>query len=197
MSDFLSQQTERPVAPSPADMRALAGEFARTFDPLTPGSSMEFQVSEMREGFVCVSIVLPAAMTRAFVHLMGSLHSLVRIIDWKARHRVSEVRATDSAELEQQRRSAENFKSACCRLFDEFTAQGMDRKKAISATNKALKADGNPWASYHLVEDVLRSAGRLRKKPSSSKPKFANGTGSNNNGSQLAARAAEPGTRRK
>jgi len=83
----LAGRADREASPFPADSRSLAEEIAGTFDPLRPDSELEFQASEVREGFVFLSIVLPVGMTRTFVGPLDSLHRRVRLIDTKTRLR--------------------------------------------------------------------------------------------------------------
>jgi hypothetical protein len=50
-----------------------------------------------------------------------------------------------------------------CSLFDKFRGQGCDPKEATKRTNMALKAKKHPWATFEVVQGVLRKAGRFRK----------------------------------
>ena len=130
MTDFLYPRQERKLAgradreasPFPADSRSLVGEIARTFDPLRPDSEIEFQVSEVREGFVCLSIVLPVGLTRTFVGLLDSLHGLVRLIDTKTRHSMAAFKASDLAEVAKREEARNAFAQRVCEVFDQFTA---------------------------------------------------------------------------
>ena len=186
MADFLSDLemssqatsgaaagTRSPAAFTPPDMPLLLQEISRTFDPLREGSSINFRVSEVQDGFVCLSVVLPAAMTRAFVGMLDSLHGLVRLIDNKTRHRVIEAKSENLAHREKLKQNRLDFEEEICALFDGFIDQGMSQKEAVAATNKTMKAKKHPWAVYHLVQDQLRELGRLKRKakhPLPSKP---------------------------
>lgn len=55
------------------------------------------------------------------------------------------------------------FHEKVCSLFDTFRAQGHDPKEATKRTNLALKAKNHPWATYEVIQGVLRKAGRFRK----------------------------------
>ena len=55
------------------------------------------------------------------------------------------------------------FLAKVCSLFDGFRAQGHDPKEATKRTNLALKAAKHPWATYEVIQGVLRKAGRFRK----------------------------------
>jgi len=55
------------------------------------------------------------------------------------------------------------FLAEVCSLFDKFYTQGHDMKEATKRTNLALKARKHPWATFEVVQGVLRKAGRLRK----------------------------------
>jgi hypothetical protein len=56
------------------------------------------------------------------------------------------------------------FSSDVCSTFDALRRQGYDRKEAAKRTNYALKAKNHPWATYEIIEGVLRQAGRMREK---------------------------------
>jgi hypothetical protein len=60
------------------------------------------------------------------------------------------------------RRQAE-FSDKVCALFDDFRSQGHDVRESAKRTNFALKAKKHPWATYEVVADILRQAGRFRK----------------------------------
>ena len=60
------------------------------------------------------------------------------------------------------KRQAE-FSAEVCALFDGFKAQGHDARESAKRTNFALKAKKHPWATYEVIADVLRQAGRFRK----------------------------------
>ncbi|TSK07924.1 MAG: hypothetical protein FPO08_01020 [Geobacter sp.] len=55
------------------------------------------------------------------------------------------------------------FMSEVCSTYDSFRGQGHDWIVATKLTNKALKAKNHPWATYEVVQGVLRKAGRYRK----------------------------------
>ena len=56
-----------------------------------------------------------------------------------------------------------DFRREVCTIFDAFRGQGQDLKQAAKATNFAMKAKNHPWATYEVIADVLRKAGRFRK----------------------------------
>lgn len=56
-----------------------------------------------------------------------------------------------------------DFMAEVCLIFDRFRGQGHDAKEATKRTNFALKAKNHPWATYEVVEGVLRKAGRFRR----------------------------------
>ena len=55
------------------------------------------------------------------------------------------------------------FLTEVCSLFDKFRGQGCDPKEATKRTNMALKARKHQWATFEVVQGVLRKAGRFRK----------------------------------
>ena len=162
------------AGPSPAlpavDVRRLVGDISRTFNPLARDFELDTHVEQLPGGMVQVSVVLPQGMTRAFVALLESLTGFVRLVDHKSRCSAAEVKVIDPDEVENRRQAHETYRSQVCALFDGFTAEGCDRKEAVSRTNQAMKAKGHPWATLDLVSLTLRDAGRLRGRPREEPP---------------------------
>jgi hypothetical protein len=147
-----------------SDVEKAIFSLNRAFDPLSKDCLLDFHVSGVRNGYVYLSFALPEGMTNAFVSLLQSLHGFFRFADHKARIASIEHKVVDPSEVQARRDHQEAFRSKVCGSFDEFRDQGLDAKEAIKRTNSALKEAGHPWASYAVVSEVLRAAGRLRKR---------------------------------
>ena len=168
-----------PAAPFSVDVRRLVGDISQTFNPLAGGFALDLRVSPARDGYVCVSVALPEGMTRAFVALLDSLHGLVRVVDNKSRASFAQARAVDLGEIEKTRQFSDSYKAEVCRVFDALTARGVDRREAVKLTNRAMKDAGHPWATFDLVQDTLRAAGRFRS-ARSGRPRGEPPTGGSN-----------------
>ncbi len=146
------------------DVEKAIFSLNRAFDPLHKDCLLDFHVSGARNGYVYLSLALPEGMTTAFVSLLQSLHGFFRFADLKARVATIERKVVDPGEIQGRRDLQNKFRDDVCRIFDEFRAQGLDPKEATKRTNSALKASGNPWATYAVVSEVLRGAGRFRQR---------------------------------
>jgi len=151
------------VAPLAVDINRLLFDINSTFNPLSRDCQINFHVSGVRDGFVCLSVALPEGMTRAFVSILESMQGLVRCIDIKSRAAAAQGKVIDQAEKERRERFQADFRVDVCALFDDYISQGHDRKEAVKLTNKAMKVKSHPWANHETVSSVLRAAGRFRK----------------------------------
>ncbi len=152
-----------------ADIDRTLREINRSFDPLKKDFPFDFHVTGAREGYVCLSVVMPDGMIRAFMTMLRSLHGFFRQIDIKAGHANSQSRTLDPQEVERRHQLQEDYRTEVCSLFDEFTRQGLPSNEAVKKTNAAMKKRNHPWATHDLITSALRSEGRFRKKKSRSK----------------------------
>lgn len=81
----------------------------------------------------------------------------------KARVKRAEVKAHDPLEITKNQERIRRFDDLICSVFDELVSGGMEKKKALSATNRRLKELGE-ISTYPVVEFVLRKNKRLSKK---------------------------------
>jgi hypothetical protein len=151
-------------APFSADVDRLTLDLNSAFNPLHPGCQVSFQVTGVKDGYVVLSVALPEGMTRAYVALLESLGGLFRCLDIKSRSAVSQVKAYDLAERTAVSDRATAFSKKVVALFDDFIAKGNTVLDSTKLTNRALKAESHPWATYEVVAMVLRKAGKFRKK---------------------------------
>ena len=143
--------------------KRFAGFNSRGFDPLLPSSFLDVQVSGQKDGKVVLSVVLPADMIRSFVTFLESMSSLMCHADRLEEKANRETRPVDLDELAQADQLRADFEKRVCVLFHKQLNQGHDPKEAIKRTNKALKAENHPWATYETVKSTLSSCGELRR----------------------------------
>jgi hypothetical protein len=79
----------------------------------------------------------------------------------EVRPSIPTARGVADAGLSERRQ--DEFSSQVCVIFDEFRAQGLDAKEAAKRTNFRLKDHKHPWATYEVIADILRKAGKFRK----------------------------------
>jgi hypothetical protein len=160
-------EKDRQLSPSSrlaADVDRTLREINRSFDPLKSDFPFDFHVGKVQDGHVCVSVVMPQGMTRAFMALLRSLYGFFQQIDIKADHANLRNRPVDPGEVEAQRQFLENYQKTVCALFDELVEKGLPRNEAVKRTNAALKDRQHPWATHDLISTTLRAEGRFRMK---------------------------------
>lgn len=150
------------------DVGSLVYDTHTSFNPLSKEFMFDFEVSEIRDGYVVMSLALPEGMTRAFVAMLESMSGLFRFMDQKvkvaAAVQKSHQRTIDPAIREQVQDKQADFKKQACDLYDGFIAAGHSSAESVKLSNLALKAKSHPWASYEVVRSLIGSTGRFRKK---------------------------------
>ncbi|RNC68574.1 MAG: hypothetical protein ED859_09670 [Desulfuromonadales bacterium] len=154
---------DKPALPFSLDMDRLLLDVNSQFNPLRPEFLLDFHVSGARDGFVYVSFALPEGMTRLFVSFLESMAGFFRLVDIKARSASAVVKAHDPARREKVEATHAEFRQEVCEIFDGLRGQGLDVKEAVKRTNSTLKARNHPWATFEVVQKVLRSTGRFRR----------------------------------
>ncbi len=156
----------RPTLPSPfpIDYGKVAHDVHRLLNPLHTDFALDYHVSEVRDGYVFLSFALPEGMTRTFVAFLESMAVFFRFVDVKARAASSQVKIHSSEKITTSERLQAAFRDEVLSLYDGFIGQGLDPKDALKRTNSALKSQNNPWATYDIVQGVVRSSGRFRTK---------------------------------
>ncbi len=145
------------------DVERVLGDLNRSFNPLHDECLLDYHVSEVREGYVYLSIAMPVGMTRVFVNLLGSLEGFFKLIDRRVKSKGSAVKSVDPNQIEARKVGVNRFQDDVFALFDQFIGQGVDVKDAVKQTNLALKSKNHPWASYDVVRSILSTSGRLKK----------------------------------
>lgn len=152
----------------PLDVGSLIYDAHTSFNPLSKDFMFDLEVSEIRDGYVVLSLALPEGMTRVFVSMLESMSGLFRFMDHKikvaASVQKSQQRTIDPAIRDHARDQQEDFKKQACDLYDGFIAAGHSSAEALKLSNSALKAKNHPWASYDVIKSLIRSTGRFRKK---------------------------------
>jgi hypothetical protein len=150
------------------DVGSLVYDTHTSFNPLSKEFMFDFEVSEIRDGYVVLSLALPEGMTRVFVSMLESMSGLFKFMDRKvkvaAAVQKSQQRTIDPAIREHVQDKQADFKNQACDLYDGFLAGGHSSAESLKLTNSALKAKNHPWASYDLVKSLIGSTGRFRKK---------------------------------
>jgi hypothetical protein len=155
--------------PFPDRLRNFVGRNSRGFDPYHHESFLDVRVNSMRDGNVCLSVVLPETMTRGFVTFLEAMLGLMKTADRQALAAVRESRPIDLEERQRVETFKENFNNLVCSTFETLIGQGIEKKEAIKQTNALLKAKKHPWANHETVRSILSAEGRLRVKRKSSK----------------------------
>ncbi len=156
------------LAPTRMDFGSLIYDTRTSFNPLSSQFMFDLDVSEVRDGYVVVSLAMPQGMTGAFAALLESAGALFKFMDMKVKTaavvenvRKRMVDPVAKADADQARKE---FTAEACSLFDSFVSQGHATSEAIRRTNLALKAKSHPWASYEIVRKLIGTTGRFRKK---------------------------------
>lgn len=145
------------------DVERTMFNLSSSFNPLHDNYALNYHVQKINDGRVVLSIVMPDGMIQGFTSLLQSLHGFFRFAELKEKISKYEEKAFSPGEVEKRREHNLEFNREVCRIFDQLTDQGLERKEAVKRTNQALKAKNHPWATHEAVTTVLRSAGRFRK----------------------------------
>lgn len=126
-------------------------------------STVDARCIGFKEGRALLALDLPVEQLQGFITVLDGLKSLLVGAESKARVRRAEVKAHDPEEILRNQEKLKRYDALVCSIFDGFLAAGMDKKKAISATNRKLKDIGE-ISTYPVVEFVLRNNKRLSKR---------------------------------
>jgi len=149
--------------PFPERLKNFVGRNSRGFDPHHHESFLDVRVNSLRDGNVCLSVVIPETMTRGFVTFLESMLGLMKTADRQALTAVRQSRPVDLEELKRKDQLKTDFIKLTCDTFDGFQAQGIEKKEAIKQTNALLKAKKHPWANHETIRSILSAEGRLRR----------------------------------
>jgi len=171
MAESVTRHAQNPsCSPSPLpDIGRVLCDLNSSFNPLHRDFLLDFHVAGARDGFVCLSIVLPEGMTKVFVSMLESMTGFFRFIDIKSRAAESVARIHEPERVQSTLKAQAEFSESVCALYDTLICEGIPSTEAIKRTNLTLKAKGEVWATYATVTEVLRKAGRLRKPKSKKK----------------------------
>ncbi len=120
---------------------------------------------------VQVTLTMPYGLLKSFAQLMGSLEGFFKHVSYKTKLEKAKAEYFDPAEIEKREKRVDKFKKEVVRIYDDFISQAAHPREALSATNRALKQDGWPWACWHVVLGVLRETGRCKDRELKSGPK--------------------------
>lgn len=157
------------LPPFSLDIGRVVNNLNSAFNPLHRDCLLDYNVAGARDGFVCLQIVIPEGMTKAYIAMLESMTGLFRCIDVKARSAVAVEKSYDPDRIFERKQAAASFSETVCALFDSLIHEGMTVNEAIKRTNLTLKAQGNVWTTYGICTDILRKEGRFRKPKSKKK----------------------------
>ncbi len=100
-------------------------------------------------------------MLKTFAELLGCLEGFFKHISHKSRLERDKFNINTPQEVERREQAKEAFIKDILMIYDDFISTGTEPRQAISATNRAMKTKGSPWASYDIVYDTIRRAGRF------------------------------------
>lgn len=152
------------VLPSSFNMGRVISRLNKYLNPLSEDCLIKHQVHKVQDGYAYITFALPVEMSRGFVAFLESMAGFFRIVDIKEKSVAAQSRELSLADIAERKRRYEEQEKLVCELFDGFVEQGRSVKEAVSLTNNAMKEKNHPWATYNLVSDVLRGAGRFRTK---------------------------------
>ncbi len=141
----------------------LLCNLTSAFNPLHRDCLLNYHVKAVNARQVCMSVVMPNEMLQSFSQLLESMGGFFRIVNGKARSSSAAIKTHDLDKIAEREEFANARRLEVCAIFDDLMERGHSMNESIKLTNIALKAGNNPWASRYMVENVLRSAGRLRK----------------------------------
>jgi len=154
----------RAALPLPCDIDRILYDINSGFNPLHEDPLIRFHVVGAREDFVFLTLAVPKGMMRVFTSLLDNLAGFFRFMDNKTRGVLIQEKLADLAEIEKGRKAQADFSEKVCSFYDGFIAHGLTQKEAVKRTNWALKEEKHPWGNRDSVLDVLRAAGRFKKR---------------------------------
>lgn len=118
-----------------------------------------------------VTVTLPADLLVDYVRLLDSLTGFFKVVNRKAKYAMVRSEASSQKYAEEAQQRIAEYRSRLVELFDNYSAQGLDRKSAIKQIAALLRSENHPWCCPDLVRSNLVAAGRRgrsgrpRKKP--------------------------------
>lgn len=109
-------------------------------------------------------VSMPEPAMQGFVDTLVAVSELTRAMNWKAKCFAAQDKPVDLQERQEREAYFQEFEREAREIFDNCIAQGMDEKDAVRATRAALKDKEYAFATYDIVKDILRKAGRFQKR---------------------------------
>jgi len=117
-------------------------------------------VTPLDDSHVEVSITIQTDYLLDYIKFFDSVSHFVGLIRNKNRIALNCARY-NSAEYDRQAQEVKNkYYSRIAQLFDEYTAEGFDRRTVIKQIGATLRKEKHPWSSPDLVASSLSAAGR-------------------------------------
>jgi hypothetical protein len=76
---------ESGLLPYSADIKNVIFDMNRSFNPLHKEFMLDYHVSDVRNGYVFLTIALPEGMTKVFGSMLESLSLFFRFMDYKVK----------------------------------------------------------------------------------------------------------------
>lgn len=135
----------------------------RLITPHSNSSVIRYQVVSRSNGFVQFFVSMPEAAMSGFIDTLVAVSELTRAMNWKAKCFAAQDKPVDLQERQEREAYFQEFERKAGEIFDDCIAQGMDEKDAVRATRAALKDKEYAFATYEIVKDTLRKAGKFQK----------------------------------
>lgn len=160
--------TETETIPSITSFfdHGAADLFKSVYRLITPHSSssvVRYQVVSRSNGFVNFVVSMPEPAMQGFVDTLVAVSELTRAMNRKAKFFAAQDRPVDLQERQEREEYFQGFEREASEIYDSCISQGMDEKEAIRATRAALKDKEYAFATYDIVKNTLRKAGKFQK----------------------------------
>jgi len=94
---------QKAPLPFSVDIGRVINNLNSAFNPLHRDCQIDYKVAGAREGFICLLIVLPEGMTKAFISMLESMRGLFHCIDNKSRSAVAQERTYEPERITENR----------------------------------------------------------------------------------------------
>ena len=119
----------------------------------------QLKVTPLDNDQVQVTVTLPSDLFRDYIRILDSLTGFARTLQNKSRLARSRS-IEDDFSLQEGFRLRDQYYARLVVLFDQYTAQGLNRSATIKQISSILRKEKHPWSSADLVRSSLIAAGR-------------------------------------
>lgn len=122
--------------------------------------SESIRITPADNGKLEVSVTVPADHVDLILQLLDTLTGFVQIISRKSRLQKRISKQDDKKRRQQIEQVHADYYALIVPLFDQYTADGLNRYEAIKRIGADLRAKNHPWSSPDIIRPALREAGR-------------------------------------